>query len=216
MAVLIQGKLLYLATQHTASKATEEVLVRHGGKTIAPSHATLAEIMAGKTWIERRGSPGKHGDPARMLTPTTLKYTTRRSLYELVVTWYVRRRPMDGNMPFHIFCENHGRAGKPSQYLDADGRVKHHCRDVAGQFRMETLQGDIVGALKLARIPLKDTELPLKNRTKGKHPWLAYYNDTAFRIVNERWGEEFTSKDGLSFGYPMFNSWAEASDHETG
>ena len=199
MAVLIPGKILFLAQQHTGSMAVSEALRGIGGFFIAPGHITLEEIKLGNGWIEERGSPGKGPCAWRTMTGKESVVTTVRNPYDVIVTWYLRSM-YPGTLEDYV--DGVGRQFR-SAYVKGD-EIRWH-PDAEIRMWHETLADDFRALLSAKRV--EPVDLPVTNETPGKAHWARYYSERALGIVNERFHVEFAG-----MGYRMIGTVAELVD----
>lgn len=190
MAVLIPGKLLFLAQQHTASMAISEALGKRRGLYIAPGHATLTQIRQGQAWIEHPGRPARGPLARKVMTGKETSFTVLRNPYDTFTTWYLRSK-FEGT--FEAFVSTVGRSF-PSPYV-RDNEIRWHA-DTDIRLRYERLPESFDEFMRVEGF--EEIELPIKNVTKGKQPWKSYYSQQALDTVNERF-----SLDIAAMGYRL-------------
>ncbi len=190
MAVLIPGKLLFVAQQHTGSMAVSEALKQRGGLFIAPGHVTYKGIEHGHAWIEVPTAPNKGPNPWTLMDGHETTATTIRNPYDVITTWYVRSKYPES---FEKFVAGVGRHWR-SPYVN-DSEIKWH-PDAQVRLRHETLEHDFDELLQSRRI--KSVPLMRKNETAGKRPWREYYPERSLETVNDRFYVEFAA-----MGYPV-------------
>ena len=196
MAVVIPGKLIYLAQQNTGSMAVSAALKELGGLYVAPGHVTYEEIKSGQAWIESPGAAERGPSPWLGMTGDELPVTTIRNPYDVITTWFVRSKYAG---EFEEFVGGVGDRWK-SAYVTGHEIAWHPAARV--RMRYETLETDF--ATMLRGLDLRPVELPRKNVTVGKRPWASYYNQAALDIVNDRFGVEFAA-----MGYPRLETLGE-------
>jgi hypothetical protein len=161
MAVLVPGKLVYLAHARTASRATRDALLTlpdaHASK--ATHHAKLDQVV------------GYDGE---------LVVATIRNPYDTLVSWWLHFKDME----FLSFLQEYDHY----PFLDGDPPdLFWHCTPTTHVLRWETLQEDfdkLLDGLDLPRLKLE-----IKGPTKRKTlPWHEYYDEATTAAANERFG----------------------------
>lgn len=189
MAVLIPGKLLFLAQQHTGSMAVSAALRQRKGLFVTPGHSTLKQIEDGRSWIEYPGDPGRGPNPWSLMTGSETTFTIVRNPYDVITTWFVRSK-YDGT--FETFVAGVGRHWA-SPYVK-DYEIRWHA-DAQVRLRHETLDDDFAALLRSVRID--PVALLRENATPGKRPWPEYYSEQSLETVNDRFHVEIAA-----MGYP--------------
>lgn len=202
MAVLLPGKLLFLAHPHTGSSSMTLALQDAFPEALdlRPHHMSLADVRGDpgaacikqisrarvRVWDHR---PGKRPDPE--LTPKAVRglvtgdehvFSVLRNPYDLLATCYVRRGRGTSFVEFV-------RSYNESPYVE-DGRLYYHEPDSDTLLRYELLQSGL--DLLLEKLGLSRIELGRHNETSSKRPWETYYTPEAYRVVNSRFGDEFS------------------------
>jgi hypothetical protein len=178
MAVLIPGKLVYLATPHTASMSTT--------KTLATLPGALSRPKLPVTHHASRKDVEPH------MTGTELVVTTVRNPCDLVVTWWLRqqvaaKRYIGPDVTFEQFVSRVDEViGVSGPYFCKDGKIFWHDCDHA--LKYENLAKELNEML--VRLDLPTVTLVRENVTPNKKPWMEYYNEKTLAIVRERFKEE--------------------------
>lgn len=180
MAVALPGKFIYLANQHVASLATAAALDEQipGTFRMGPHHASLSKLC------KVRGG----GRVEEILTGHEVSVATVRNPYDWLVTCWLRRQQGES-------FEDYVKAMTKGPYI-RDGKIQGH--DAVVTLRWETLEQDLNRFLSRFGYSVS---LPVRNRTPGKSSWVTYYTPGTFRLVNEKFQEDFAR-----LGYPMFTN----------
>ncbi len=197
MAVLIPGKLVYLATPHTASTSTNWALSELPGALSSSS-----------------ASVGLDTSPLRVLHHATreeilphckggeLFISTHRHPADLVVTWYLRQkkhleeRVLNREVSMEEFVEGIDDAMLNSApYYIREGKMFWHDADKWLYYdKLRDQLNDILRSLNLPTVAL-----PRLNVTKGRAAvWKAYYTDKALDALRRRFW-----KEAKRFGYEL-------------
>jgi hypothetical protein len=170
VAVVVPGKMVFLATPHTGSRATCRALAEIDGAVEAGSHHV--------PWTELREHPSVRGGELRV--------STVRNPYDLMVTWWLQTGPHVGTA-FADFVRHYPfRVTVPG----ASGCLYHHADDSHVLLRWETLEEDLNAVLGWRAVaPVK---LQRVGVTQDKRPWQTYYDPEALRAANARFAREFT------------------------
>ena len=199
MAVLLPGKFIFLAQPHTGSSAMGLALqdVFPEALDLRPHHMTLADVKGepgavrmeqisrARTRIWKKDRLPGDWDPEivrKFVTGKEQVFCVLRNPYDFLVSCYVRR---GGNQPFEAFVRSYSQ----SPYIE-NGRIYYHQDDCHTLLRHETLQLDLNTFMSSIGEP--DVPLERHNETKYKKPWDIYYTPEAFKIVNDRFGAEFS------------------------
>lgn len=185
MAVIIPGKLVYLATPHTGSCATTIALSQLAGAYSSPliasahrpvralAHGTHHAAWADLCWL--------HGG---LMSGEEKRIFTVRNPYDLVVTWFLR---VGYRMQAHTladFLERVQERALPAPYLLNNRMFWHEGEPI----RYEALQHELGGILQ--RIGLPPVTLPTINQTARKLDFTSYHTPRSLAIMRERWGKE--------------------------
>lgn len=172
MAVLLRGKLLFLAHPRTASTALRDALLERGGEKVSSHHAGLEDSVVQKA---HRKEP---------------VLTVVRNPYDILVSWWIVRthnRPHTQPLSNFISSFNDSKGNFVRQ-----GRLLYHSFDADHVVRYESLDEDLNRALTscgLGRLNLRRL-----NETKAKtKPWQSYYDQEAVDAANKRFGDEISS-----------------------
>ena len=162
MAILIPGKLLYLANPRTGSHSVHQALknVPSALKNLS-HHAELHQI------------PNYNGE---------LAFTTIRNPYDALVTWWMRMS-IHGERPFAEFI-----ADFEGNDFIRHGRMFYQCVPGVEVTRYESLEEGVNEML--VRAGLDPVKLPLANRTLRKQPWRTYYGAEEIAAANNRFSQE--------------------------
>lgn len=160
MAVLVPGKILYLANPRTASCATLLALSElPGAVRLWPQHQTLDQCK------EYNGE---------------FAFTTVRNPYDVLTTWYEKQSKYKTFLHF-LTDFNH------IQFLlGPEPELFWQCCDEVTNIRWENLEPELNAILR--KFDLPTVTLVLENVTHNKKPWREYYTDVEFRAANERFG----------------------------
>jgi hypothetical protein len=206
VAVIIPGKLVYLATPHTGSIATTVALselpgalasvIGHGMTIVGERDEALPKVPHHSTMDELR-------EIARdRLTGTEVSVTAIRNPYDLLVTCWLRqwaRLKLNLRAYLQLLIDDEDRAGM-GVYV-RDGRLFWMNAD--RYMHYENLQEELSSLLH--ELGLENVELPRKNVTPEKQPWWTYYDVESRKFAEEKFGGE-----AASFGY-SFTEAAAAS-----
>jgi len=187
MAVLLPGKLLYLAVPRTASVSTETALLAFEGAIRLEKHITYGQVKA---------------DPSIPFQGTEVVFTTIRNPYDILTTDFYYEE--DRYPHFLTFVREYEHwpfvvQGKLFWLLDevdeawnAIGVDFEDFYQGEGPFfvvlQYENLSEELDALLRTVGLPT--VNLPRKNISKDKKPWRTYYTPEAIEAVNERFGEE--------------------------
>jgi hypothetical protein len=204
VAVLLPGKFIFLAHPHTGSSATMLALCDAFPEALdlRPHHMTLADVRGApgavrmeqisrarnRLWDhrphKRKRNPADPIDPdvvRQFITGDEHVWGVVRNPYDFLVTCYVRRGK---GKSFESFVRSYNE----DPYI-RDGKMYYHEADCDTLLRHERLQRGLNVMMKTLGLP--DVPLERHNETKNKQPWESYYTPEAYRIVNERFGQEF-------------------------
>ena len=187
MAVLIPGKLLYLATPHTASIATIYALARLPGARVTQLTGLEGVDHLYATHHADRDDVTFHNQ----LSGSEVVVTTVRNPCDLLVTWWLRQPEavatyIGPEATFEQFVRSVDRViGVSGPYL-ADGKIFWH--DCDRVLHYETLQEDLDELL--IGLDLPTVLLKKHNVTKNKRPWQDYYTEETLAVVRSRFKEE--------------------------
>jgi len=171
MALLLPGKLLYLATPRTASTSTALALQKLGARTVRGGHHVGVEAVAE--------------------LEDELVFTTIRNPYDALVSWYVR---MDRTRGFPVSMAHFLRKYEHEDFARGDPpSLFYHCRPGVEVLRWETLQEEFDALLMQLELPT--VRLPRDNVTPKKGPWRDYYDAEALEAVHARFGHDLDSWD---------------------
>jgi len=150
----------------------------------APGAVRMEQISRARTRIWKPSKPGEWNPEIvhELVTGDEHIFGVVRNPYDFLVSCFVRR---GGSKTFVDFVRNY----HESPYIE-DGRIYYLAQDCQTLIRYETLQPDLdalMGTLGLPTVPLER-----HNETKDKKPWGSYYTPEAFKIVNDRFGAEFS------------------------
>jgi len=186
MAVLIPGKLLYLAIPRTASVSTETALLAFDGAIRLEKHITYGQVKA---------------NPAIPFQGTEVVFATIRNPYDILTTDFYYEEDRFPHFPTFIREYEHWPfvvQGKLFWLLDeADkawnevGLFEDHYQGEGPSFvvlEYEDLDDELNILLRAVGLPILN--LPRKNVSKDKKPWRTYYTEEAIEAVNERFGDE--------------------------
>lgn len=189
MALLIPGKLLYLAVPRTASVATESgLLAFDGAERLSEKHTKLMDVI-------------KSDLP---FTGDEIVCLTIRNPYDILVTDWIYEQNRYPH--FDEFVEQY------EQWpFVVDGRIDWLVNEAMETFdlmpeafagtevmRYENLGNDLNTILAMVDLP--PIRLVPKNTTKDKKPWRSYYDPTTIEIVNRRFGGTIET-----WGYKLLN-----------
>lgn len=161
MAVLIPGRLLYLAHPRTASMATKAALLRLGGKDIRPHHAEFTRSAV----RERYG-----GEPV---------VTVIRDPRDVLATWWLKAGRHEHSTPADFIAHYTN-----SSHFVRDGLLFYHVRHAHHVIRYEEGIAEGFAALGLS------IDLEAANVTQGKLGWREYLDGAAIDAMRERFGAE--------------------------
>lgn len=162
MAILIPGKLLYLANPRTGSHSVHQALQKKHGAIKNLSH---------------------HAEPRHIPQYNCeFAFTTVRNPYDALVTWWLRMQVRMTD-PFLEFIQTF--EGKD---FVRNGKMFYQCIPGVEVTRYENLEEGVNEML--VRAGLEPVKLPLANRTLRKKPWRTYYGPEEYAATNERFGEE--------------------------
>lgn len=178
MAVLLPGKVLYLAHPRTASTSMRDALLSRGAVQILPHHI------------------GLHSPEVQALYRGEPVITVIRNPYDLLVSWWlVRTLNRRASQPKLASFINSFRDGKGN--FVRDGKLLYHRGDADIEIRYENFDEELDTAWK--KLGVEDVSLGKVNQTHGKDkPWQSYYNYEAFDAANRRFGSEI-----VDAGYDM-------------
>jgi hypothetical protein len=190
MAVLIPGKLVYLATPHTASIATAAGLSNLPGARATTRKGNVSEVLPVTHHASRK-------DVEPYMTGSELVVTTVRNPCDLVVTWWLRQQPavkkyIGEDATFEQFVSRVDEVIGVSGPFLKDGKIFWHDCDTI--IKYENLVEELNALLVCLDLPT--VSLSLINVTKGKKSWIEYYNEQTLAIVRERFKEEI-----FQYGY---------------
>ncbi len=195
MAVLIPGKLLFLAQQNTASMSVMGVLMGcKGAVMIAPLHSTDADIQNGKGTYVHLPNGGGRQSVAKYLQRNEPTMTVVRNPYDLIVTWYLRSGGPNG---FLDFVKGVGFL-YAKQYANSDSIHWHPWS--THTLRYESIALDLPKFMGGLRLQSKQV-LGHVNATRGKRPWQSYHSDETILEINRRFSFYFVNN-----GYEMVES----------
>lgn len=167
---------------------------------LRPHHMSLADVTGerGASRMEqiskRRGHVWKANSPRSSsgeITPDIVRhfvtgdehvFTVVRNPYDFLVSCFERR---GRGQPFTSFVGNYD----DDPYV-RDGRLYYHVDDCHTIIRYESLEGDLDALMR--RLGLPTFELGRHNETPQKGPWETYYTPDAYRVVNDRFADEFS------------------------
>lgn len=197
MAVLLPGKFVFLAHPHTASSATVLALQDAFPEAfdLRPHHMSLSDLRPDgvpmeqisrartRVWKRDRHLGDWSPDAVReLLTGDEHVFSVIRNPYDFFASCYVRR---GGGVPFEHFVRTFSR----DPYV-RDGKIYYHLPDCHTMLKHEFLQAKLNGLLRELGLPRVYVER--HNETKDKAPWETYFTPEAYRIVNDRFGAEFS------------------------
>jgi hypothetical protein len=219
MAVLFPGKFIYLATPHTATISTTEALSKIPGSIptmVGPNNPVKKRlrgvVIKDKAYFDRN----THHATKEELTKRYGEYfkgneqsvTVVRNPYDLVVTWWLRQKGGINRTLFKRFRDKaHQFQKEPSflEYLEViDGKTsggpyirngKMFWMEATEYLRYENLNEEL--NIYLKKFGINPIDLPRRNVT-DKRPWRSYHTPETFRVINEKFGDEFTK-----FGYEI-------------
>lgn len=168
MAVLVRGKVLFLAHPRTASTAMRNSLEAIGGEVINPHHVAFDHPD-----VRRR----YRGEPVLAVI---------RNPYDMLVSWWGVRtwvRERDTKLAGFIagFDDTKGN-------FQRHGKLFYHLPAATIVLRYEDIDTTLKPALE--DLGIEPFELPRLNETLGKKDWRSYYDDDAIRAANKRFGDE--------------------------
>lgn len=198
MAVLLPGKFIFLAHPHTGSSAMclalqdafpEALDLRPHHMSLGdlkgePGAVRMEQISRQRTRVWKPDRLPGDWDPEivrKFVTGTEHVFAVVRNPYDFLVSCYVRR---GGKQPFESFVRGY----QEDPYV-RDGRLYYHEPDCDTMLRHERLQRGLNVLMKTLGLPA--VPLERHNETKDKQPWESYYTPEAFKIVNDRFGQEF-------------------------
>jgi hypothetical protein len=202
VAVLLSGKFIFLAHPHTGSSAMMLALqdAFPDAYDLRPHHMSLEDLKGpqgafrmeqigrqrGRLWARHKDVRHPDGvDPSvvqRLVKGTEHVFGVVRDPYDFLVSCFVRR---GRGQPFEGFVRGYNE----SPYIE-DGRIYYHADDCDTLLRHENLQPELDALME--KLGLPPVPLQRHNETKGKQPWQSYYTPEAYRVVNERFGDEFS------------------------
>lgn len=130
-------------------------------------------------------NPDSHVDPDivhKYVTGAENVFTVIRNPYDFLASCFVRQ---GRDKTFEDFVRSYSQ----SPYME-NGKIYYHVPDCHTVLRWEQVQTDLNGLMR--KLGLSDVPLERHNETKDKKPWESYYTPEAFRIVNDRFGDEFS------------------------
>lgn len=161
MAVLVPGKLLFLATPRTASHAIQDALRRLPGARSYGHH------------VERHRIADHDGEPAFALV---------RNPYDVLASWWARAGgACDGDFARYV-------REYENQDFVRNGRLFYHAVPGVEMIRWEDLPASLDDVLRRAGLPPQP--LRRLNPTGKKLPWRTYYGPAEVEAANERFGHE--------------------------
>jgi len=205
MAVLLPGKFIFLAHPHTGSSAMVLALQDAFPEALdlRPHHMMLADVRGEpgavrmeqisrqrtRVWDRRKHKRSMMTNELtyapeivrRFVTGREHVFSVVRNPYDFLTSCYVRRGQ---GLPFASFVRGY----REDPYV-RDGRIYYHAGDSRTVIRYERLQDELDGLMRGMDLPT--FQLDRHNETPGKEPWQSYYTPEAYRVVNERFGDEF-------------------------
>jgi len=202
VAVLLPGKFIFLAHPHTGSSSMVLALQDAFPEAldVRPHHMSLADVRGdtgtahmeqisrarGRIWDHRPGKrPGPEVTPKivrELVTGDEHVFSVLRNPYDFLATCYVRRGRGTSFVDFV-------RSYDERPYVEA-GRLYYHEPDSDTLLRYELLQAGL--DLLMEKLGLPRIELGRHNETPNKDPWDTYYTPETYRVVNSRFGDEFS------------------------
>lgn len=168
MAVLVPGKVLFLAHPRTASTAMRNMLEAQGGQVINPHHIGFDEPEVKKQY---------HGEPVLVVI---------RNPYDMLVSWWgVRTWTRDRGSTLASFISGFN---DMKGNFQRNGKLFYHLPAATIVLRYEELDETLKPAL--TRLGIKTFDLPHINETAGKGDWRSYYDAAAIENANRRFGDE--------------------------
>jgi hypothetical protein len=167
MAIILPGKLVYLATPHCGSRSTRRALATiPGAVEIHPPHTP---------WTMLHEHEALEGNETRV--------STIRNPYDLIATWYLQNGTSKHLKTFvltHPFkSHGHERKGLLYPHLLHTDEFLHH----------ENLESELNDVL--AKHDLEPVTLERLGYTANRKPWQTYYDEETLEAVNARFGPQF-------------------------
>ena len=189
MAVLIPGKLLYLATPHTASIATTHALATLPGAETSGLQGL--DDISQRFWVSHHAS---FLDCESYLSGGEVVVTTVRNPLDMLVTYWLRQRSaaeryLGKDVTFSDFVKSVDRVVGPT-YIFNDQMFWHEVDRVLHYEHLDKELNALLGELDLPSVVLEP-----RNVTQGKKPWRSYYDDVTLAVAKDRFKEEMEAYD---------------------